>query len=80
METVKLRTHIGSDGLLKLEMPIGVKDVDAEVVLVYTLQARSTVSRELDWETFVNENYGSLADDPIERPAELPFDIRDEIE
>jgi hypothetical protein len=33
-----------------------------------------------DWETQVNSNYGLLADDPIERPEELPADERDDIE
>ena len=33
-----------------------------------------------DWEAFVSATYGILADDPIERPEELPADIRDDIE
>lgn len=33
-----------------------------------------------EWEAFVNETYGSLADVPIERGAKLPLEIRDEIE
>lgn len=77
METLRFKTHIGSDGVLKLEMPVGVADVDAEVVVVYTVQPKSAVE---DWETFVNRTYGILADDPIERPAELPPDVRDELE
>lgn len=77
METIRLKTHIGSDGVLKLEMPVGVTDVDAEVVVVYTIQPIPTAE---DWETFVNETYGILADDPIERPPELPADVRDDIE
>jgi hypothetical protein len=78
METIKLRTHIGSDGLLKLEMPVGVENVDAEVVIIYNVQPKS--DEEEDWIAFVNRNYGVLADDPIERPPELPLEIRDEIE
>jgi hypothetical protein len=33
-----------------------------------------------DWETFVNRMYGALADDPIERPPQLPLEERDPIE
>jgi hypothetical protein len=33
-----------------------------------------------EWEAFINETYGSLADDPIERGPDLPLEIRDEIE
>lgn len=77
METLKLRTHIGGDGLLKFEMPTGVENVDAEVIVIYTVH--STPDQE-DWAAFVNRTYGILADDPIERPPELPPDERDEIE
>ena len=63
METIKLRTHIGSDGLLKLEIPTGVTDVDADVVIVYSVQPQTD---QEEWVTFVNRMYGILADDPIE--------------
>ena len=75
METIKLQTHVGEDGVLKVELPIGVRDVDCDVVIVYTVN----YERE-DWEAFVNRTYGTLADDPIERPAQLPLEVRDEIE
>jgi len=77
MEAIKLKTHIGSDGLLKLEMPTDLVDVDAEVIVIYTPQSPPA---KMDWAAFVNATYGSLADDPLERPAELPFGIRDSIE
>lgn len=77
METLKIRTHIGSDGLLKLEMPVGAENVDAEVVVIYTIQPKTEAEA---WVDFVNRTYGILADDPIERPAELPQDVRDPIE
>jgi hypothetical protein len=66
MESVRLKAHIGADGLLKLEMPLGVTDVGAEVVVIYTVQPRP--ARE-SWEDFIDAAYGSLASDPIERPA-----------
>jgi hypothetical protein len=84
METIKLKTHVGDDGLLKLELPTGVTNRELEVlVIMQTLDEErieeSQRERE-DWEAFVNATYGSLADDPIESPAPLPLDVRDEIE
>ncbi|MCD4686472.1 MAG: hypothetical protein K8S97_11110 [Anaerolineae bacterium] len=76
METIRVKTRIGADGLLKLEMPVGVANVDADVVIVFAVQP---TTEEEDWADFVNATYGSLADDPIERPAPLPPDVRDEI-
>jgi hypothetical protein len=34
MRSLTLRTHVGKDGILKLETPIGIKDADLEIVLV----------------------------------------------
>ncbi|MEW5861114.1 MAG: hypothetical protein AB1861_27685 [Cyanobacteriota bacterium] len=34
METIKLRSHIGSDGILLLQMPTEFKDTSVEVVVV----------------------------------------------
>lgn len=66
MESVRLKAHIGADGMLKLEMPVGVIDVDAEVVVIYTVQPKPNSE---SWEDFIDATYGSLASDPIERPA-----------
>jgi hypothetical protein len=34
METMKLRSHIGSDGILQIQMPADFKDTSVEVVVV----------------------------------------------
>ncbi len=34
METMKLRTHIGADGILQIETPTNLKDTSVEVVVV----------------------------------------------
>lgn len=78
IETRKLQTYVGSDGILKLELPIGVQDVDCDVVIVYAVQPKTDTAE--DWPSFVERMYGALADDPIERPAQLPLETRDEIE
>lgn len=62
MEPIKVRTHVGSDGMLKLELPIGATDVDCEVTV--TVQPQFTHE---EWLAFIEETAGSLADDPIER-------------
>ena len=77
METMKLKTHIGSDGLLKLEVPVGFTDVDCDVVLVYTVETNPVTDE--DWEAFVNATYGILADDPIERGDQGQSEIRKEL-
>jgi hypothetical protein len=34
METMKLRAHIGADGILQIQTPTDLKDISVEVVLV----------------------------------------------
>lgn len=74
METIKLNTHVGEDGILKLEVPLDVKDVDCEV----TITLQTPMSQE-EWHRFIDETAGSLADDPIERLPQGEPDQRDEI-
>lgn len=74
METIKLKTHVGSDGILKLEVPVGIYDCDCEVVVV----VQPSVSHQ-EWLAFIEETAGSLADDPIERLPQGEHEIRDEI-
>jgi hypothetical protein len=76
MQTIKLKTHIGSDGLLKLEVPVEAADVDADVVIIYTLHSK-TANAEVDddeWQAFVD---GVLGDDDPTEPSKPPFDLRD---
>jgi hypothetical protein len=78
METIKLKTHVGSDGILKLEVPVNVRDADLEIVVV--MQPSETPVNELGWPVgFFEETYGSLADDPIERPSQGEYEVRDEV-
>ena len=80
METFKIKTHVGSDGILKLEVPVGVLDTDLEVLLV-TQRIETEALDAMGYPIgYFDETYGSLADDPIERGEDLPPDIRDEIE
>jgi hypothetical protein len=78
METIKLKAYVGSDGILKLEVPVNVKDTDLEVVVV--MQPSETLVDDLGWPAgFFEETYGSLADDPIERPPQGEYEVRDEM-
>lgn len=80
METIKLKAHIGEDGILRLEVPTGLSAQDVEVVLVMQMVERQAVDAR-GWPTgFFERTYGALADDPIERPPQLPLEERDPIE
>lgn len=81
MKTIKLMTRVGDDGVLKLEMPTGVTNRRLEVLIVVQPLEEEEEVDELGWPVgFFERTYGALADDPLERPAELPPDVRDAIE
>jgi hypothetical protein len=80
MQTMKVRTHVGGDGLLKLELPTSVTDRDMEVVVV--MQPISDIPTDaLGWPIgFFDRTYGALADDPLDEPVSLAWAKRDEVE
>jgi hypothetical protein len=48
--------------------------------LLDDLQAKQAAAVSEDWPSFVNRMYGALADDPIERPPQLPLTERDAVD
>lgn len=74
MQTFKIKSHAGSDKLLKLEIPVELSDIDYDITVL--LQPRMT--REA-WLAFIEETAGSLADDPIEREPQGEYEVRDEL-
>jgi len=74
MQTIRMNTHIGTDGVLKLEVPLEMANTDLEILLV--LQPISNRS----WpKNYFEETAGSLADDPLERPPQGDYEVREPI-
>ena len=84
METMKVKARIGENGILKLEVPTGLSAREVEVVLVMQAAGPAAEPQAVDengWPIgFFDRTYGVLADDPIERPPQLPLEERDPIE
>jgi hypothetical protein len=74
MDIVKIKAHIGKDGILRLDIPVSVSDVDCDVIV--TTSAPMTPE---EWNLFIDKTAGSLADDPIERPSQGSYEQRDPI-
>jgi hypothetical protein len=82
MQSVTVRSHIGSDGMLNLQIPVELKDVDVEVVVVVQqINGHLVTDTEaLGWPPgFFEETYGSFKDEPLERPPQGDFEIREEL-
>ncbi len=48
--------------------------------VLHSLEAEQTVQKKSDWHEAVRATYGILADDPIERPPQLPLEEREPLE
>ncbi|MGA9381758.1 MAG: hypothetical protein WBV73_23600 [Phormidium sp.] len=66
MKSVTLRHRVGEDGILHLDLPVGLNDAELKVTITFKKVApTTTISEELEWKEFVEKTYGSCADDPI---------------
>lgn len=75
MKTLQIRTQIGQDGVLRLELPTGLSDTALDVVVVL----HPVKTEQSEREAFIEATAGSLADDPIERPPQGSYEQRNEI-
>jgi hypothetical protein len=60
MESIKVRQRVGQDGILHLEIPVGLREQDVEVMVIY-----QPVSSLTTIEPSLESLYGICADDPI---------------
>lgn len=75
MQTIRFDTRIGQDGILKLDVPLEVSDTDVEVLVVVQRKEKR------GWPPgYFERTAGSLADDPIERPAQGEYEERDTLQ
>ncbi|AFZ28461.1 hypothetical protein Cylst_6716 (plasmid) [Cylindrospermum stagnale PCC 7417] len=83
MQSIKIRQYIGQDGILHLEIPVGLQDKEIEVMVIYQPIEAATPTKtpeELGWPPgFFERTYGSCQDDPIVIDSEGNFEVREEI-
>ena len=60
MESLKVRRRVGQDGILHLDIPVGIVERDVEVMVIYQFVSSPTVT-----ERSLEQFYGICADDPI---------------
>lgn len=69
MESVTLNYRVGEDGILHLDVPIGLTNADLEVTVTVqpvTSETRKTDPQDKGWPPgFFEETFGSCKDDPI---------------
>ena len=78
MRSIELRARVGSDGILALKVPIGVSEADREVAVTVRLleQPQSSTDREA-WKRFVDETAGQWSGEPLIRPPQGDYEVRE---
>lgn len=66
MQIVTLRYRVGQDGILHLDVPIGLTDAELEVTIIFKKVIPVTTRLEdLEWKEFIERTYGSCVDNSI---------------
>jgi hypothetical protein len=83
MQSIKVRSRVGSDGMLHLQVPVGIKDTDLEVIVIFQRIASATDAKtpeDLGWSPgFFETVIGSWEGEPLVRPEQLEYEMREEL-
>jgi len=87
MESMKIKTHIGNDKILKIELTDEFANEELEIVIVFqriaekSLQYATKKPEELGYSRrFLEEVIGSWEGEPLEGPEQFHFEEREEIQ
>ena len=78
MNRLVLHSRVGTDGVLQLDVPIGVADADREVEVTIEPVGPSPMTPE-EWREFVLSTAGSITDPSFVRPEQGDYERREEL-
>ena len=83
MQSIKVRSHVGSDGMLHLQVPVGITDTDLEVIVVFQRISPANEAKtpeDLGWSPgFFEITCGCFQDEPLVRGEQGEFEKREEL-
>lgn len=85
MHSITIRSHVGSDGILQLQLPVDLRDTDLEVTVTVRPippELDRKLGVDLGWpEGFFAETAGALAsDDSFIRHPQGDYEVRELLE
>ena len=73
LTSIQVVSHVGTDGLLSLEVPQGFSNLDVLVTVQPLASAAPIETADTsDWKSFLAETYGACADLDFEEPDDPP--------
>jgi hypothetical protein len=83
MNSLKLRSRVGADGVLNLRVPVGVTNAEVEVIVVFQLVESAQTPKtpeELGWPPgFFEQTVGAWAGEPLLRGEQGEYEVREEM-
>ncbi len=84
MQSITLQSHVGADGVLKLQVPVGIANADLEVMVVVqpiTPASAHKTPGDLGWSPgFFERTAGGWQGEPLVREPQGEYEIRDEMQ
>lgn len=82
MKSVTFRSHVGEDGILNLQVPVGIINTELEVMVIVQplVQPEVETSEQTGWMPgFFEEVIGSWEGEPLVRPEQENYEVREEL-
>ncbi|HEY9615541.1 MAG TPA: hypothetical protein V6C64_01780 [Microcoleaceae cyanobacterium] len=79
MQSIKLNTHVGHDGMLQLQIPVGVSNTEMEVIVIYQPTAADTSKPNASAIGQPEEMESGWADETVGRPKPSTTEIREDM-
>jgi hypothetical protein len=83
MHSIKLKKRVGADGVLHLDIPLGITDKEVEIMVIYQPLETSTQQKtpeQSGWMPgFFEEVIGGWVGEPLERPEQGDYENREQL-
>ncbi|AFZ36395.1 hypothetical protein Sta7437_2875 [Stanieria cyanosphaera PCC 7437] len=81
MQSIKLNSHVGSDGILHLDVPVNIKNAELEVLItVKNINSTQENERKSEWSPeFFEKTAGAWEGEPLEREPQGEYENREEL-
>lgn len=83
MHSIKLTKRVGADGVLHLDIPVGITDKEVEIMVIYQPLETPTqlkTPEQRGWMPgFFEEVIGGWVGEPLERPEQGDYEIREQL-
>ncbi len=76
MQSIKLRSRVGKDGILHLDLPVEMTDTEIEV----TVTIQRVTPQQRGWMPgFFEEVIGGWVGEPLQRPEQGEYETREQL-